>query len=126
MSQEFNSQEETQSTQQPQQPPKKDYTKVYWVVIALLLISNVILLVSRNKVAKDRDSVQAEYNYADSSRMAVEADYNAALVRLDELVSKNSAMEGMLSDRDGEIAKLRNQIDKIIKNKNATKILIHN
>lgn len=119
MSQEYNQPEQTQQTEQPN-PPKKDYTKVYWVVIALLLISNIVLLVSRNKVADSRDQVQAQFDFADSSRNAVEADYSAALVRLDELVTKSSAMEGMLSDRDGEIAQLRNQIDKIIKNKNAT------
>lgn len=119
MSQEYNQPEQTQQTEQPN-PPKKDYTKVYWVVIALLLISNIVLLVSRNKVADSRDEARAQFNMADSSRNAVEADYNAALVRLDELVTKSSAMEGMLSDRDGEIAQLRNQIDKIIKNKNAT------
>ncbi|MCB9046732.1 MAG: hypothetical protein H6550_11425 [Chitinophagales bacterium] len=118
MSQDFNNQEEQQSTQQ--QSPKKDYTRVYWVIIGLLLISNIYFISSRSKVAGERDRVQAEFDFSDSSRKAVESDYSAALVRLDELVSKNSAMEGMLTDRDGEIAKLRSQIDKIIKNKNAS------
>lgn len=119
MSQEMNQTEQGQTSGQPQ-PPKKDYTKVYWVVIALLLISNIYFIMSNKEVAEQRDTVQAEFNAADSSRMAVEADYNAALVRLDELVSKNAEIEGLLGDKDGEIAKLRNQIDAIVKNKNAT------
>lgn len=120
MSQELN--QPAQSEQQPQQPqqPKRDNTKIYWAVIALLLISNIYFIVTKNKVTEQRDQVQAEFNFSDSSRKSVESDYNAALVRLDELVSKNSEMQNLLGDKDGEIAKLRKQIDAIIKNKNAT------
>lgn len=120
MSQELN--QPAQSEQQSQQPqqPKRDNTKIYWAIIALLLISNIYFIVTKNKVTEQRDQVQAEFNFSDSSRKAVEADYNAALVRLDDLVSKNNDMQNLLGDKDGEIAKLRKQIDAIIKNKNAT------
>lgn len=100
--------------------PKKDYSKIYLLIIGLLVISNIYFIVNRNTIIEQRDAVQMQYNSADSSRQAVESDYNAALVRLDELMSKNSEMEGLLGDKDGEIAKLRKQIDAIIKNKNAT------
>ena len=61
MSQELN--QPAQSEQQPQQPqpPKRDYTKVYWVVIALLLISNIYFIVRNNTARKQRDQVQAEF-----------------------------------------------------------------
>lgn len=120
MSQELN--QPAQSEQQPQQPqpPKRDYTKIYWAVIALLLISNIYFIVRDNTARKQRDQVQSEFQFSDSSRKAVESDYNAALVRLDDLVSKNTQMQDLLGDKDGEIAKLRREIDNIIKNKNAT------
>lgn len=120
MSQELN--QPAQNEQQPQQPqqPKRDNTKIYLAIIALLLISNIYFIVTKNKVTEQRDQVQAEFNFSDSSRKSVEADYNAALVRLDDLVSKNNDMQNLLGDKDGEIAKLRSQIDAIIKNKNAT------
>lgn len=120
MSQELN--QSAQNEQQPQQPqqPKRDNTKIYLAIIALLLISNIYFIVTKNKVTEQRDQVQAEFNFSDSSRKSVEADYNAALVRLDDLVSKNNDMQNLLGDKDGEIAKLRSQIDAIIKNKNAT------
>lgn len=119
MSQELNQSEQQQPAGQPQEP-KRDYTKAYWAVIILLLASNIYFIVSSNKAEKQRDQVQAEFNFSDSSRKSVESDYNAALVRLDELVSKNSEMQNLLGDKDGEIAQLRKQIDAIIKNKNAT------
>lgn len=119
MSQELNQPAQSEQPRQPQEP-KRDYTKVYWGIIVLLLVSNIYFIVSSNKAQKQRDQVQAEFDFSDSSRKAVESDYSAALVRLDELVSKNSEMQNLLGDKDGEIAKLRKQIDAIIKNKNAT------
>lgn len=119
MSQEFNQPEEKQPVSNTP-TPKKDYTKIYWAVIVLLLLSNIYFIVTNNKVKGERDKVQADFNASDSSRVAVEADFNAALVRLDELVSKNATMESELNNKDSEIAKLRSQIDAIVKNKNAT------
>lgn len=115
-----NPQQQEQQTNQPQQQPKKDYSKVYWAIIVVLLISNIYFIATNKKVKDQRDQVQAQFDISDSSRKAVESDYSAALVRLDELMSKNSTMEGELSNKDGEIAKLKRQIDGIIKNKNAT------
>lgn len=122
MSQEFNRppQDVPMSSQPAPQPPKKNNTWIYISIIALLLISNIYLLVNRNKVAGERDSFETQYTSSDSSRRAVEADYNAALVRLDELVSKNTQMDSIISNQDGEIAKMKRQIDAIVKDKNAS------
>jgi len=122
MSQEFNRPpQDTPTYSQPTpQPPKKSNTWIYISIIVLLLISNIYLLVNRNKLAEQRDVAEVQYASSDSSRRAVEADYNAALVRLDELVSKNAQMDSILSNQDGEIAKLKRQIDAIVKDKNAT------
>ncbi len=122
MSQEFNRppQETPMSSQPAPQPPKKSNTWIYIAIIALLLISNIYLLVNRNKVADQRDAFEMQYVSSDSSKRAVEADYNAALVRLDELVSKNNQMDSIISNQDGEIAKLKKQISGILSDKNAT------
>lgn len=120
MSQDINQTESMQPGSNTPQNPKKDYTKVYGVVIVLLLISNIFFIVKSNKVTKQRDAVQEQFDISDSSRRAVENDYSAALVRLDELVSENTKMEDVLNDKNGEIARLRREIDAIIKNKNAT------
>lgn len=120
MSQEMNQSTQNASANQPQEP-KKDNTKVVLIVIiVLLLISNIYFIVSRSNVAGERDIARSEYNAADSSRIAVETDYNAALARLDELVTDNAQIQQELGDRNSEIAKLKREIDKIVKNKNAT------
>ncbi len=120
MSQDFNKPGNEQPNANPQNQKKTDYTKVYIGVIALLLATNIYLFISRNKIAGERDTTTVMYNSADSSRTAVEADYNAALVRLDELVSKNTQMDSIINSQNGDIAKMRREIDGIVKNKNAT------
>ncbi len=106
----------------PEQPsePKRDYQKIFIAVIALLVIAIVFLLVRNSKLSNKLEVAQTDYAISDSSRRAVESDYQAALVRLDELVSKNAQMDSLLSNRNSEIAKLRKQIDAIISDKNAT------
>lgn len=120
MNQEFNTPPE-QPTPAPQQPQPKNNTKIYIGIIALLLASNIYLFVSRNNISNQKDVVETQFNTADSSRRAVESDYNAALARLDELTSKNAQMDSLIDDQNGEIAKLKKQIAGILGDRNATK-----
>jgi hypothetical protein len=121
MSQEFNRPIQEQTTpSQPAPQPKRSNTWIYIAIIVLLLISNIYLYINRNTVIEQRDVAETQYASSDSSRRAVEADYSAALVRLDELVSKNNQMDSIISNQDGEIAKLKKQINAIVKDKNAS------
>jgi hypothetical protein len=120
MNQDFNRPSENLPPNPPPPPPKRNNTWIYVSAIGLLLVTNIIMFMNRNKVADQRDDMEMQYATSDSSRRAVEAEYGAALVRLDELVSKNTQMDSMLSDKNGEIAQLKKQINAIISDKNAT------
>ncbi len=122
MSQEFNPSEQNPQPMRPMQPqqPKRSNTWIYIAVIILLLGTNIYLFTSRNKVAEQKEAAEMQYANADSSRRSVEGEYNAALARLDELVSKNAQMDSLLTDRNSEVSKLKRQIDAIVKNRNAT------
>lgn len=113
----------TGSPLQPMQPqqPNKSNTWIYLGIIGVLLATCIYLFTSRNSLKDQLAVAQYQFNEADSSRRAVETDYQAALVRLDELVSKNNAMDSIINDQNGEIAKLKAQINKIVRNGNATK-----
>lgn len=121
MSQETNRLQNQPNDYTPPTPePKKNNTWIYWVVIALLVASNIYLYVNRNTVIEERDTARVEFDRSDSTRKTVESDYNAALTRLDELVSQNAEIQAELGDANSEVAKLKREIDKIVKNKNAT------
>ncbi|MCD6062800.1 MAG: hypothetical protein K0R82_711 [Flavipsychrobacter sp.] len=119
MNQEFNRPSEQSLPPNPT-PPKRNNTWIYITIIALLLISNIVLFFNRSKVVEQKEDAEIQFASSDSSRRAVETEYNAALVRLDELVSKNAQMDSMLNDRDSEVAKLKKQIDAIVRDKNAS------
>ena len=121
MSQEFNRPAEQQPLpSNPTPPPRRNNTWIYVTIIAVLLLTNILLFVNRNKVVEQRDDAEIQFATSDSSRRAVETEYNAALTRLDELVSKNAQMDSLLSDRDSEVARLKRQIDAIVRDKNAS------
>jgi peptidoglycan hydrolase CwlO-like protein len=113
----------TGSPLQPMQPqqPNKNNTWIYLGIIAILLGTCIYLFTSRNSLKEQLATTQYQFNEADSSRRAVESDYQAALVRLDELVSKNNMMDSIVNDQNSEIAKLKAQIKSIVTKSNATK-----
>jgi phage shock protein A len=62
----------------------------------------------------------AEVSSASSARDSVQSIYNEALSRLDSLVGTNNNLTGQLNERQTEIVKLKNQINSIVRNKNAS------
>ncbi|OSZ78095.1 hypothetical protein CAP35_07470 [Chitinophagaceae bacterium IBVUCB1] len=104
-----------------QEQPKKNNNMLFIGIIVALLAVVIYLFVNNNKLSDRLAAAQYQFNEADSSRRAVEADYQAALVRLDELVSKNTMMDSLINDQNSEIAKLKSQINAIVRNGNATK-----
>ena len=62
----------------------------------------------------------AEVTTATTARDSVQDSYNEALTRLDSLVGSNNSLTGQLTDRQSEIIKLKNQINAIVRNKNAS------
>ncbi len=114
MSQEINS---TQGT--PNGAPRNN-TVIYWVIIAILLAACIYMFVSKRNATMQTEQTTVELNTSDSSRKAIENDYNAALGRLDQLTSKNAQMDSMINNKDGEIAKLKANIHGILSDSKAT------
>jgi hypothetical protein len=101
------------------QQPRKN-TMIYWIVIAALLATCIYMFIGKRKATEQNDQTTGQLAVSDSSRKSIENDYNAALARLDQLTTKNVQMDSMINNKDGEIAKLKEQIGKIVSDKNAT------
>jgi archaellum component FlaC len=63
---------------------------------------------------------QVQATTAMTTKDSVQALYNESLSRLDSLTGSNNNIQGQLSDRQSEITRLKNEINKIMRNKNAT------
>jgi hypothetical protein len=78
------------------------------------------VLYDKNKTQETIQVKSAEVTGATTARDSVQTIYNEALTRLDSLVGSNNTLTGQLTDRQTEIVKLKNQINGIMRNKNAT------
>lgn len=114
------SQDTSSQNQNTSLTPKKNNNWIFIAIIALLSMVVVYLLFNRSQVNNERDMAWVERDSATLDRDNIRADYDAALARLDELTTKNAAMDSAINNKDGEIAQLKKQIQSIIKNSNAS------
>jgi IS1 family transposase len=114
------SQDTSSQNQNTSLTPKKNNNWIFIAIIALLSMVVVYLLFNRSQVNNERDMALVERDSATLDRDNIRADYDAALARLDELTTKNAAMDSAINNKDGEIAQLKKQIQSIIKNSNAS------
>ncbi|HMN32421.1 MAG: hypothetical protein IT215_02870 [Chitinophagaceae bacterium] len=93
---------------------------IYSGIIALLVFAGGYLFMDRNKALNTNETLTSVNEIVKSEKADLEADYNAALARLDEMKNQSVQMDSLLSTKNDEIAELRRKIDNIVKNKNAT------
>lgn len=94
--------------------PNKKNTWIFIGAIALLLLGNIYLFVSRNKVMEQRDEALSQVDTTTSSLHNVQNEYDAALARLDQLTSENAQLDSMVNGKDSEIGKMKSQIQKLL------------
>ncbi|HEY0041952.1 MAG TPA: hypothetical protein VGB71_14880 [Flavisolibacter sp.] len=94
------------------------------VLIGLLAVGLLgtwgYVLYDKNKTTQDIQVKSAEVTSATSARDSVQTIYNEALTRLDSLVGTNNTMSGELNEKQTEIVKLKNEINRIMRNRNAS------
>jgi len=101
-------------------PPKRNFTGLLLAIIAVLLVVIVYLFVSKNKVSEQNAFLINENTDVVSAKDTLQSQFNAAVARLDELTGKNAELDSMLSQRNGELSKLKKDINALLTKKNAT------
>ncbi|RYD51679.1 MAG: hypothetical protein EOP52_05715 [Sphingobacteriales bacterium] len=103
----------------PPQPPKRNgLWWLPWVIVALLGGTVIYLLQNKNKIEDRNDVLVDQTARADSSYDAVNVEYQAALARLDDLVSQNEEMARQMVDKDGTVTKLKSEIEGLLRKSN--------
>lgn len=109
------------STTQPANKPNNNTRNVLIGILAAGLLGTWgYVLYDKNQTQETLQVKSAEVSSATTARDSVQSIYNDALTRLDSLVGSNNSLTGQLTDRQTEIVKLKNQINGIMRNKNAT------
>jgi phage shock protein A len=90
------------------------------VLAAALLGTWGYFLKVKNESDDKIQLTQTTANNAMSSRDSVQLLYNDALSRLDSITGNNNDLQGQLSSNQSEITKLKNEINSIMRKRNAT------
>jgi predicted nuclease with TOPRIM domain len=101
-------------------PPKKNFTWLLLAIIAVLLVGNIYLFMSKSKVSEQNTFLINENTDISSAKDTLQRQFDAANVRLDELTGKNAALDSMLQQKDGEVGKLKNEIKSLLSKKDAS------
>ena len=103
-------------------PPSNNNTKniLIGVLAAGLLGTWGYFLYDKNQSDEKIQVTQAQANTSMSSRDSVQLLYNDALTRLDSLTGNNNNLQGQLGERQSEITKMKNEINSILRKRNAT------
>jgi len=104
---------------QPAGQPRDNRKLIYGILIAALVGTWGYIIYDKSQSKNKIDQLTTQYTAADSSRTAVEAEYNDALARMDSLTGSNSKLTGELADRKTDIDNLKAQIKSELGKKNA-------
>jgi predicted nucleic acid-binding Zn-ribbon protein len=109
-----------------QQPPKDNRKLVYGILIAALVGTWGYIIYDKNKSGEQIKTLTTQYTAADSSRSAVESEYNDALARMDSLTGTNTKLKGDLAERQASIDSLKDRIRIELNKKNGDIKKAHN
>lgn len=99
----------------PQQQPPKKTSWLYWVAIAVLLGICIYLFTAKNQADNQQQLSDLRADSTSTQLVDLQSDYDASLARLDEMVGKNAALDSAMVGQNSEIAKLKTQIESILR-----------
>ncbi len=96
--------------------PKRDFKNLIIGLLAVGLVGSAgYALYSSNEHQQVQQTEQVQISKVTSDKDQVQKNFDNALVRLDSLSGYNNKVQGMLTGRQNEIAKLKIQIRGILK-----------
>lgn len=99
----------------------KDNKSNIIILLAVLLVGSWgYFLYARNEANNVIAEKNADYSLLDSTKNAVQGEYNAALLRLDELTASNAGLDSIVKRRNTEMDVLKGKFKSLVGKQNAT------
>ncbi len=93
---------------------------IYGLLIAALLGTWGYIIWDKSKTKEATTLLQSQLSTSDSSKTAIQTEYNAALQRLDELTTMNSSMDSLVKTKNSEVSNLKSRIQTLLNKQNKT------
>ncbi|NCU06249.1 MAG: hypothetical protein GXC73_20015, partial [Chitinophagaceae bacterium] len=104
----------------PSAPKNSNRGLIYGLLIAALLGTWGYIIWDKSKSKEVTTQLQAQLSTSDSSKSAIQGEYNSALQRLDELTSMNASMDSLVKTKDSEIGNMKKRIQTLLNKQNKT------
>ena len=112
-------------------PPQKDNrNSIYALLIGVIVLLLGYIIYDKTQDKKTADVLtttqqtlitrEIDYKNLDSAKNILQAEFDAASLKIDTLTSNNAKLGGALSARSAELAKMKANINSILTNKNAS------
>lgn len=100
----------------PAPAPKKDNRNIiYGLLVAALIGTWGYVIYDKSKSNELYANLQTQFTNVDSARNQLQAEFNEASKKLDELNSSNLELQGALAEKNAEIEKKKQEIASILK-----------
>ncbi len=107
------------AVKQPSSNNPNDNRKIIIGVLAVALLATwAYLIYDKSKTSETLTQYQTQFTSADSSKNAVQQEYNEALARMDSLTGTTAELQGELAERKTEIDNLKANIKSELGKKN--------
>ena len=104
-----------------EQTPPKDTRKLWYGILTVLLIGTwVYIIVDKSKTKETITQKDTQILTVSSEKDSIQLAFNNASLKLDSLQTSNTKYQGVLAEQNDKISTLKNEIGKILTNKNAT------
>jgi hypothetical protein len=90
------------------------------ILIVALLATWGYIIYDKNKTKQEKQDLTAQIVNSDSSKNELQRELNDAALRLDMLKTSNVKADSLLKTKDKDIQDLKNRVQKILNDKNAT------
>ncbi|MFP5041875.1 hypothetical protein [Parasediminibacterium sp. JCM 36343] len=104
----------------PQTPPTDNRNIVYAILTILLLGTWGYIIYDKSKTKEMLGQKDTQIMYVSSEKDSIQMAFNNASSKLDSFSSANTKMQGALASQNADILNLKENISKILNDKNAT------
>jgi len=98
----------------------KNSNLLLWSIIALLVAAGAYFFIQKNKISEEKEETELRLNEVNLDKQELNKEYNAAIARLDNMKTENTQMDSLIKSQDGQIGGLREEIQSILADKNAS------
>lgn len=112
----------TATPQTFQEQPKDNRKAIYGILIGALLLTWGYIIYDKSQTKELIAAQKTQNQNVSSAKDSIQQSYNEASAKLDSMAGTNVKLEGALAEKNSDIIKLKQNINGILKKKNATDI----